>query len=64
MADQFTEMCRLAVGLARSVQDAITNPDQAQAEQRERDDDRVDQLHRALLEALHDLILQRRFGVS
>lgn len=55
VADQFTEMCRLAVGLARSVQYAITSPAQAQAEQRERDDDRVDQLHRTLLAALDDL---------
>lgn len=55
LVDPFTEMCRLAVGLARSVEHVIASPDEVQAEQRERDDDRVDQLQRVLLDALDDL---------
>ncbi|MBC3192203.1 phosphate signaling complex protein PhoU [Pseudonocardia sp. C8] len=55
LVEPFREMCRLAVGLARNVQQTITSPEQARPEQRERDDDRIDQLHHTLLAGLDDL---------
>lgn len=54
LADRFTEMTRLAVTIARAVQRTITTPDEEQVEQRERDDDRIDELHRELLAALDE----------
>ncbi|QJY48795.1 phosphate signaling complex PhoU family protein [Pseudonocardia broussonetiae] len=49
LAAPFAEMAALAVGLARRVGDGCAAPLQEQWAERERDDDRVDALHRDLL---------------
>ncbi|WP_226370331.1 phosphate signaling complex PhoU family protein [Pseudonocardia oceani] len=52
LAAPFAEMGALAVGLARRVGDGCAAPLQEQWAERERDDDRVDALHRDLLTAV------------
>ncbi len=51
MVAGFTEMGRLAVQIARSVAQTIAHPLEEHAAQRERDDDRIDELQRELLAA-------------
>jgi Phosphate uptake regulator len=53
MADQFAEMGMLAERAARNVARTIAAPRDEQFAQRERDDDRIDQLHRDILTAVH-----------
>ncbi|MHA6793013.1 phosphate signaling complex protein PhoU [Pseudonocardia bannensis] len=48
----FAEMGRLAVHAARAIEHTIANPLQSQLVERERADDRTDELHRGLLTAV------------
>ena len=52
LAGRFGEMARLAVASARRVQDIIAGPMEEHFTERDRADDRIDELHREILNAV------------
>ncbi len=53
LAARFGDMARLAVAAARRVQDIIAAPIQEHFTEQDRADDRIDELHRDILNAVH-----------